>query len=72
MNLGLYEYKLEFLGTLPKQDYQYIGKCKSETTPYYKCGDDSDWGASYKWSKDKKRLTIEYATDCGDQQYYIV
>ena len=71
MDLGLYEYKLEFLGTLPKQDYQYIGKCKSETTPYYKCGDDSDWGASYKWSKDKKQLTIEYATDCGDQQYIL-
>ena len=71
MDLGLYEYKLEFLGTLPKQDYQYIGKCKSEKSQYYKCGDDSDWGASYKWSKDKKQLTIEYATDCGDQQYIL-
>ncbi|MGX2985192.1 hypothetical protein ACWIWK_06970 [Helicobacter sp. 23-1048] len=70
IDLGLYEYKLEFLGTLPKQDYRYNGKCRSEKSRYYKC-DSEEWYAKYEWSKDKKRLTIEYATDCGDQQYIL-
>ena len=62
-------YKLEFLGTLPKQNYQYNGECYGEEFQY-KC-EGEDWYARYKWSKDKKRLTIEYATDCGDQQYIL-
>lgn len=70
MDLGLYEYKLEFLGTLPKQNYRYKGKCRSEKSKYYKC-ESEEWYAQYEWSKDKKRLTITYAQDCGYDSYIL-
>ena len=62
-------YKLEFLGTLPKQDYQYKGKCYDKDSQY-KC-DDEEWYARYEWSKDKKQLTITYGQSCGDDSYIL-
>ena len=62
-------YKLEFLGTLPKQDYQYKGKCYDKDSQY-KC-DDEEWYARYEWSKDKKQLTITYSQSCGDDSYIL-
>ena len=63
-------YKVEFLGTLPKQNYQYKGNCSSEDSEYmqYPCKDS--W-ARYEWSKDKKQLTITYTQACGDDSYIL-